>query len=403
MKIISDRWGLRLIYLFYFGGLGFFFPYISVYLKDQGFSGTEIGLVLMSGSILSIIFVPYFSNNRFVKHYLIYFLQFLLLFSGGMALVLNINNSKIIIAVLLSLFALSNAFIEPFIGTLFIRSSHLNKNLGFGSIRNWGSVGWSFSSIIAGIIITKAGYIAIFYTLLFAYITTVILLLKFIKFSDDKIIPNAGIKKIKGFREILHHRELVVVSIVFLIENIIVGMTQRFEGIYLIQLGGTEVLIGVMSSLTALLEIPFMILADRGSRKLSILSLLKLWIILRFTGALVVLLFPDPYVILSTSILIALSFSILIVLQIELARTYSDKESFPAVLALFQVSIFQLAGIISSPLAGIFFDRIGPWFLYLIRICGSISAFLILIFFFKKKSDHSEEDNVTKTSNNFIS
>ncbi len=392
IKIISDPWGLRLIYLFYFGGLGFFFPYIGVYLKDQDFSGTEIGLVLMAGSILSIIFVPYFSKNRFVKHHLIYLLQFFLLFSGGMVLALMVNESRIIIAVVLSLFALSNSFIEPFIGTLFIRSTELNKDPGFGSIRNWGSVGWSFSAVIAGFIIAKTGYVAIFFLLFSNFLVTILLLFKFIKFSGDKTASGKTVKSFKGLLEILQHRELVVISIIFLIENIILGMTQRFEGIYLIQLGGSEALIGLMSSLTALLEIPLMILADKGRRKLSALSLLKLWIILRFSSALIVLLFPDPYIILSTSVLRAISFSILIVLQIEFARTYSDQENFPAVLALFQVSIFQFAGIISSPLAGILFDHIGPWSLYLIRACGSIIAFAVLIFFFRKKKVQIEND-----------
>ena len=38
-------WQLRLYYLLFFGGLGFLFPFLNLFYRRQGLTGTDIGLL----------------------------------------------------------------------------------------------------------------------------------------------------------------------------------------------------------------------------------------------------------------------------------------------------------------------------------------------------------------------
>ena len=58
---------IRLYYLFWLGAGGFIYPFISLFYKQQGLSGTQMGLLGTIGSIIGLISAPLIgqiSDNR---------------------------------------------------------------------------------------------------------------------------------------------------------------------------------------------------------------------------------------------------------------------------------------------------------------------------------------------------
>ena len=54
---------LTLFWFIYFGSLGIFFPYFSLYLRENaGLSGTELGVILAIPSLVGMIAQPFWGQ-----------------------------------------------------------------------------------------------------------------------------------------------------------------------------------------------------------------------------------------------------------------------------------------------------------------------------------------------------
>ena len=53
-----DLWLIRLCYFARFAGLGFYFPFISLFYNGRGLTGTEIGLLATISALVVFIIAP---------------------------------------------------------------------------------------------------------------------------------------------------------------------------------------------------------------------------------------------------------------------------------------------------------------------------------------------------------
>src|SRR5688572_15875226 len=104
---------IRLYYLFWLGAGGFIYPFISLFYKEQGLSGTQMGLLGTVGSIIGLISAPLIgrisdnvSNPRRV-------LQVCLIGSSVLFLILSQQNIFLWIAVIIAFEAMIGAPIYP--------------------------------------------------------------------------------------------------------------------------------------------------------------------------------------------------------------------------------------------------------------------------------------------------
>jgi PPP family 3-phenylpropionic acid transporter len=152
----------------------------------------------------------------------------------------------------------------------------------------------------------------------------------------------------------------------------------QFETLYMTQLGAHASLIGIAGTVSALFEVPFMLLADRLIRRYGSGRILRISMLIQAAAFLPVVLIPSipSFFALRIMASIALGFN---------APSYYNYlvESAPegqggTVVSLFDVTLRSGVSLVAAPLAGFLFDLFGAYWLYPIGFCGCLVAWSIL-------------------------
>src|SRR5690625_3604387 len=130
--------------------------FLPLYLKFKGLSGTEIGWVLAIGPFASIISQPFWGylsdKYKTVKTMLIISVVGMLIAS----VVFFQMNHLLAILMIGAIFYFFSSPVGALSDSLAQRRAN-NLGVSFGSIRTWGSIGFAFSSLVVGQILTTIG------------------------------------------------------------------------------------------------------------------------------------------------------------------------------------------------------------------------------------------------------
>jgi PPP family 3-phenylpropionic acid transporter len=152
----------------------------------------------------------------------------------------------------------------------------------------------------------------------------------------------------------------------------------QFENVFLSQLGASKSLISVAGILSATVELPFMLFADRIMRRFGAHRLLLFALAMNTLLRLTVFSFPAIYTIMAVRFIGGVSFSLYTVAFVGLISGRTSVNETGTVLALFTVTIAGAVNIVASPVAGAIFDAIGPRWLYALSLTGYLAAFTSL-------------------------
>ena len=156
------------------------------------------------------------------------------------------------------------------------------------------------------------------------------------------------------------------------------------------QLGASETIIGLASTIGALLELPGMLIADRLVRRLGASRLLGGSLLMQAAGMLLVLILPSVTAILILRALGGFYFSFYLVSAIAYLAQGAPQRQASTVMALYMVTLRGLVGLVGAPLAGALFDTLGAYWLYAFAMVGSLAAWLILRLTARPEPSHGE-------------
>ncbi|HEX7063729.1 MAG TPA: MFS transporter, partial [Bacillales bacterium] len=230
---------LRAFQFFFHSAATIIISFLPLYFKNEGLTGTEIGWLLAIGPFVSLLVQPvsgYMSDKyQTVKRVLIVCLIGLILSST----VLFQMNS---FAAFMLACAVFFCFMSPIgaLGDSLAQKTADQKKIPFGSIRTWGSIGFSTTALITGQVLSVIGVGNIIFPYLF-YAGAAFLLSFFI--SDVKV-SQQPVKFAEAGRLLKNHK-----LVLFLFFMMFITVTHRandsFIAIYITQLGGDESLVGV--------------------------------------------------------------------------------------------------------------------------------------------------------------
>ena len=178
--------------------------------------------------------------------------------------------------------------------------------------------------------------------------------------------------------DLAHNRAMVGLALTMTILWISTAGRVQFEAIYMKQLGASETIIGLASTIGALLELPGMLIADRLVRQLGASRLLGGSLLMQAAGMLLVLIFPSVTAILVLRALSGFYFSFYLVSAIAYLAQGTPERQTSTVMALYMVTLRGLVGLVGAPLAGALFDTVGAYWLYAFAMAGSLAGWLIL-------------------------
>ncbi len=270
-------WSIRLYYFIYIGGSGFLWPFLALFYARQGLSGTQIGVLGSIGALIALIAAPLWgrwSDRAVGPHRLLQLSFFASMIS---MLIVSQQTVFLIIALLIGLNEFATAGSDPLSTVLALKPGKGSNNTGFGSIRLWGSLGWAIVVFSSGWVIERTGIFSAFLGYAVAMAASILLLGMMVSQRNRNTKPGTVVRH--NPQELLRHLlrrpmllGLAAALMVSWISRLGVG---QFEPLYMESLGAGETIIGLASSIGAVVELPAMIWADQLIKKFGSWAMLQ--------------------------------------------------------------------------------------------------------------------------------
>ena len=373
-----DLWLIRLYYLVWLGGGGFLYPYISLFYKQQGLTGTEIGLLSTIGWGVALLAAPQWARRGDNLRNPRPLIQVGLISAALIYLAVSQQTMFIWMAALVGLNSLIGSATDPLSTSQALAITN-NEKSGFGSVRVWGSAGWVLMTPLCGWLIEHFGQMSSFTGYAIASVTAALVML-FIttnppaKKADAPSQPSMG----KVITELSQDRSMLGLALalfIFWLANY--GPTQ-FESIYLQELKASTFVIGLVNTTSAVIEIGAMFWADRLTRRYGSGRILGVSMLVYAAAKLIVIASPSIPAIFAMRALNGVYYSMFVIASIAYASEGSASGQGSTVMALYFITLQGLTQLVAGPLGGMAFDLFGPYWLFVIACGGSLVSWLIL-------------------------
>lgn len=362
---------LRSFNFLYFALLAMFIPFLPVFLDKQGLTPAQIGFIIGSGGIITIIAQPLWGmisdRTRTVRKVL----MLLLLCSSALGYMLFASDSYIeliIFAMLVYFFLMP---IDPLTESLNFRLSE-SAGISYGSIRTYGALGYGVMALCSGYIMSYLGANSL------AYLFTGVALVSFIVILGIPDAPVTGkpvtVKSLKNF---LSNKETLLFLILVFICSVPARMNDTFLGVYILELGGSTELVGQAWFIAAISEIAVFALSFwwlRKGKELIIISIAAAFYFLRFFISMWI---TDPHLLAYLQVLQLLTFPIFYSAAIQYLYRIVPEEWRATGQTVLALLFFGVSGIIASYAGGAIYQTLGAQALFLII---SVMSFIGMLF-----------------------
>jgi MFS transporter, PPP family, 3-phenylpropionic acid transporter len=374
----SINW-LRLFYFMCTGGSAFINPFLTLFYRQQGLSGTQIGLLATFSALTAMIVAPAWtrlggSGNRLRRT-----LQIMLVGASFLLLCLSQQHTFLTLVIVLCAFQLFAAAVTPSSDSLASSILARTPEGGFGSIRLFGSLGWAMIAFFGGLLIQRTSMFSGFVATSVSLGLSALVLFR-IRFPSVESLDGSSEKSgahcfsLSAFQNPALLGFALALTVFWLVQ---IGVT-NFEPIYMKQLGAGEAIIGLASTVGASVEVVGMLLADRMVRRYGSTRVLSVSFLIYAACMALVLIFPTVFTILLVHAICGISFSFLAVSAVVFITKSTQPQETATAMALVNVTLHSLANVLGAPLSGIAFDAFGAYWLYAIALGGYLLAWVVL-------------------------
>jgi PPP family 3-phenylpropionic acid transporter len=354
MSTTQNRVLLALVYIFYFGQLGVFIPYVGIYLDYQGLNSAQIGTLLAVVALSRIIGPNMWAHFADKSGQLGEVLRFGCLLSFICILYVHSFWGMTLV------FASMMMFWTAVLPQLEVITAHATEETkgGYGAVRLWGSVGFIFATLALGFLLDHYSPRVIVYSgivmLMGLFISS------FLIVSTNKEHNVAPEKETDAPPSIM--KIWTFGFIVFLLGNTLLqisfGSFYNFFTLYMRELDYSGLQTGVFIGLGVAAEVVIFIYAMRLIQHFGVKALLVFSIF--FTAirwALLAFLASYTSIIVFTQLIHALSFGLT-----HAASVYYLQQNFPKAFqsraqALYVSVAFGIGGALGSYIAGLLWEQ----------------------------------------------
>ncbi len=366
-----DVWFARAYYFAYLGGWGFILPFTNLFYVSLGLSGTQIGSISSVSALVGLIASPIIVTEFKRRPQARGMLQASLVLGAIAYFALGQQSAFLPIVLIVFLQSLVVSAIMPASDAMAVHVSQ-DAGTGYGSVRAWASVGWIVTVLTSGWLIERFGFRAGFLgvTLMWISAASVALLIQPRFFVSPDAAPKQRPNLRTAFKRIACDRTLLGYAIALVFIGFLNNGVLQFENVFLSQLGASKQLIAVAGILSAVVEIPFMVVADRFVRRVGGHSVMLLAVALLLLQRATVLLFPTIATIMIVRFVGGISFSFMTISSVFLISSRTDPSETGTVLAIYTVTLSGLVSVLAAPVSGAIFDLIGARWLYALAVTG---------------------------------
>ena len=362
----------RSLYFCYYLALGAFYPFLNLYYEQRGLSGSQIGLLASVPALISPFAAPLWGGlaDRFGIH------RRVLVVALSGALLAGFSYSLTSLFGLFFFISVTYAFfnspITPLLDSAALQVAS-DRATSYGQLRVWGTLGWIVSTWAVGRL-AEGALARFFYA--FAAFMALTVAVSFFQ-PPRRWLWREPIRR--GLQQILSRRSTAVfLASVFLLWVANAGANQ-FLSIYMARIGSSEGLIGLAWAVSAMSEVPMMLLSGRLTRQLGIGRLLIIALLVYALRWALLSVISAPGWVVVVQLLQGVSFSAFLVGGV----TYMHRQA-PAGLeataqAIFVGTSFGLGTFAGSLLGGFLYDKIGLARMFAVDTGVALAACLVFL------------------------
>jgi MFS family permease len=373
-----------LYFFLFFGAIGFITPFLNLHFYNIGLTGIQIGTITtvsaLCGLLVSPVICAYFDRMNHKRS----FFQIILLISGISLFLIGWTQLIYPIALLIILNHIGNSSNLPISENLSFRittSVKGNSKLGFGFMRQFGSIAFALTAIIGGLVFEFSG-IKVNFFLYFIFMLLIVILVFFIsdtvfKSTNEHRSNTENIHLKDVLKTVVSDKYLFLLVAALAITHPLGNGIRQFEPIFMSQLHLRESMIGLAATLAALGEIPFFLWADQLISRLGITKLLIFVFIIDLLRRILVFAFPVGWVVFVMHVATCISFSLRLVTTIKLINQSVPEKYSTTALSLVTMTFFGISNMVSTAISGFVFDAFGGQMLYLISALGCVISLVM--------------------------
>ncbi len=369
-----DLWATRLYFLLWYAALGFVAPFLNLFYVHLGLNGTQIGWLSAIAAVITLIAAPIWANRTDQWRNPRSVLQLLVFFSGLSYLWLSQQGAFWMIMLVTVVHAVLSAGIPALSDGLALRVTSAAR-IGYGGVRVYGSLGWMLFVPLAGWVVERTGlHSSLVGSAALSLLAAALLFpIQARHFSTAQATANS-IRGVIG--KLLHNPTMIGAAWMIVITGVAGSGVWQFQGIYLSELGAAGTLIGIAGMVGSVVELPFMVWADRLTTRWGAYRLLYAAMLVFAAARTAVLLFPSIPLIMAAEATVGVAYSFFTIGLVRFIAEQAGEHETRTVLALYTVTIPSLIGVIGAPVTGFTFDHLGARPLYLIAAIGYLLAWL---------------------------
>ncbi|WP_397540120.1 MFS transporter [Rummeliibacillus pycnus] len=342
----------------FFGLLALFIPFLPLFLKGQGLSTSEVGLIIGAGGFVTIIAQPLWGMIS-DKTKTLRKVMLLLIFMTAICGFLLFNMSSfwgLVAAAMLVYFFLMP--LDPLTESLNYTMTEA-AGTSYGSVRTYGALGYAVLSLIVGYVMKWFGMNSI--SILFVLLGVICFIIMW-KLPDA---PTSSTPvTIDGLKKVLTNKEMILFLILIFISSIPARMNDTFLGIHMDTLGGDTSLVGISFFISAASEIVVFALSYwwlRKGKELLIITFAIFCYALRFFLSGLV---DSPILLATIQSLQMLTFPIYYTAAIQYLYQIVPREWRATGQTVLALLFFGISGIISSSVGGFLYNAYGGHIFY---------------------------------------
>jgi PPP family 3-phenylpropionic acid transporter len=382
IKISSkDLFFARAYYLTFMGGWGFILPFTNLFYVSLGLSGKQIGTIGSLSSIVGLVVSPIIVTEIKKLPQARTLLQMFLVLGAMGYLLLGRQTVFLFILIIIFFHAVLTTGIMPTSDSMAVTVAQ-QAGTGYGSVRVWASVGWIVAVLSSGWLIERVGFGGAFagVSLMWILGAALVFFIPAYYFIAKKEIELSKPSLRTAFHHIGHDRTLLGFAVAIVFIGFLNNGVLQFENVFLSQLGASKQLISIAGILSAIVELPFMIYADRFVRRHGPHRIMLIALTMIALQRLTVFALPFIATIMIVRFIGGVSFSFYTISYVSLISSRTQSTETGTVLALYSVTLNGLVTMLAAPVSGALFDAFGVRPLYALAMAGYAVGAVVLWF-----------------------
>lgn len=343
----------RAFYFLFFGAVGSYVPFINLYFEQNGLSGTAIGTLAALGPLVLLFSGPLWGaiGDRFRIHR--YLLPLAVVGPIVPALLMLRTGNFSALAALMLAGAFFSTAVTPLIDSAVLDLVQDTPH-SYGSIRVWGSVGYTLAAWLMGNLLKAQGLRWLFYGYALALLIAALISLG---------LPARRQSWQTSFRasvsQLVRQRPLAL----FFAGSFLVGAALQasyaFFPLHLMALGGNPAWVGLASALGATSEIPVLYFSGLIFGRLGVRNTVILGYLTFAVRWAVVALVTSPVLAVLTTSLHGLSFGPFLTGGVAFVETHTPAGLHATAQALLTAMCFGLGAAVGALCGGLLYDTLG--------------------------------------------